>query len=403
MNERLLLVLPLPAFSVDERIFIDEQACTGLDLWLDNFPFATLACPTYDCAIPPSTTKPLDSIDAKDRLTFISLPVAYTPQSFAAHFFRTQKTLATLIDNSDYLHFAIGGFFGDWGAVAAIVANRKRLPFAVWTDRVESNVMAFQAKSMSGLRTLYYSGNALCARYLERFVIRRSSIGLFNGMDCFNAYAPFCRSPHLVNNFNYGKGTHISGDQLSLRLAHNSDRPLRFVYVGRVHKDKGVYDWIEAVASATGEFEATWFGDGPELDKARQIVQSKGLGSKIHFFGPTSHEETLRQLKDFDGFVFCHKTQESPRCLIEALACGLPIIGYETAYSKELVSGNSGGLLSSLNDINALTHSIERLISSRPLLSQLSRQASEDGKRFTSEIIFRERSNLMKTIPVKGH
>ena len=46
-----------------------------------------------------------------------------------------------MIEDADYLSFAIGGLFGDWGAVACFEAHRMKRPYAVWTDRVESRVM----------------------------------------------------------------------------------------------------------------------------------------------------------------------------------------------------------------------------------------------------------------------
>lgn len=399
MLDSLLLILPLPAYQVGNRIYIDDQACYGLDLWLENFSNVVLACPTQTCDQPPNATKPIDSISSADRLAFEGLPYAYTPVAFLACLSKTAGRLAKLIDGSKYLHFAIGGFWGDWGAVSAIVASNKRRPFAVWTDRVESGVMAFQSSTMSGPRKYYYALNARLASVLERIVIRRSSVGLFNGMDCYRAYAPFCKNPRLVANFNYAKGTHITDSELVARLAGLGDRNVKLVYVGRAHKDKGIFDWIDALSTTEGNYSATWFGDGPELEQARAIVDARQLGGKIRFAGTAPHGQILKELKQYDAFIFCHKTQESPRCLIEALACGLPILGYESDYAKELISQNSGGVLSPIHDVGALSVSLQHVLANRDRLMDLSRAAALDGKRFNSEATFRHRSDLIKRIP----
>ena len=48
-------------------------------------------------------------------------------------------------------------------------------------------------------------------------------------------------------------------------------------------------------------------------------------------------------LRTLDVFMFCHVTPESPRCLIEALMSGLPLIGYDSEYAKDLVAEHGGG------------------------------------------------------------
>jgi glycosyltransferase involved in cell wall biosynthesis len=402
MADHLLLVLPLPAFSVNGTVFFDQQACYGLELWLQNFSSLTLACPTYVCENAPADTKTLDSISERNRVTFSRLPVAYSPVTFVKRLPETARLLSALIDSANYLHFAIGGFFGDWGAIAAIIASRRNLPFAIWTDRVESNVIAFQSRSMTGIRSAYYSLLSRLTVLLERYVIRRAAVGLFNGMDCFSAYSRLCVKPHLVANFNFGKDAHISQDKLEGRLAEMSERPLRFVYVGRAHKDKGVADWIDVFADIKDDFHATWIGDGPELNDVRAMIASRRLDQRLSFQGNTPHADTLVKLKSFDAFVFCHKTPESPRCLVEALTCGLPIVGYESAYSRQLIEKNGGGLLTPINNIEALRTAIEGLLRNRERLRTLSRLAAKDGQQYNAEAVFRDRSELMKGIRIEA-
>ena len=60
--------------------------------------------------------------------------------------------------------------------------------------------------------------------------------------------------------------------------------------------------------------------------------------TQITFLGGLDHDQLLRELKARDVFVFCHKIPESPRCLIEALQCGVPIVGY-----KLLIPGSYPG------------------------------------------------------------
>lgn len=390
MQQRLLLVLPLQVHRHQSRIFIDAQAHNGLRLWLDNFRFLTLACPTVD-EPPPTGVLPIDD----PRIRFIGLPVAYLPHRFFMSLFPTARLLRKAISDSDYLHFAIGGLFGDWGAVGAIIAHCSSRPFAVWTDRVESQVVAFHAAQKKGPRKYYYSLLAELMKRYERRIVSMSVLGLFHGMDCYSAYAPFCSNPQLVHNVHLDRDSRIGVDELDARL--KSTGPIKIAYAGRAHRDKGIFDWIEVLSLAAKngvDFDAVWFGDGPELENARQEIANLGLSDRVQFQGAvTPHSALIQKLRTFDLFLFCHKTMESPRCLIEALICGLPLIGYDSPYPQDLIKEHGGGLLSPMGSISLLFESICKF---RDLKVAITHRARLDGERFDAESVFRHRSKLIK-------
>src|ERR1700730_14085129 len=199
-HERLLLVLPLRAYLAHGCISIDSQACNGLRLWLKNFEYVTLACLLEPVTQASQFTSPLDSIDGVGNLTFVGLPVAYTPARFIVNLPTILKILRTHIASANFLHFAIGGLWGDWAGVASLLASRAGLPFAVWTDRVESQVCAFKSRSKAGLRRLYTAFTARLMAHYERYIVGRCSLGLFHGMDCYRTYSAYCSNSHLVHN-----------------------------------------------------------------------------------------------------------------------------------------------------------------------------------------------------------
>jgi colanic acid/amylovoran biosynthesis glycosyltransferase len=402
-NGRILLVLPLHVYVVDDRLFTDTQACNGITLWLANFDYVTLVCPAETRATIPPATSAIDDVAGADRCTVICLPRVYLPHRFAAALPAAVKVLKAHIAAADYLHFAIGGLWGDWASVACLIAQISHRPYAVWTDRVEPRVVEFQSESKTGIRRLYTVANARILASYQRYLIRHSALGLFNGMDCYDAYAAYSSNPHVVHDVHFGADARISVDELNNRLSRSTG-PLKLVYAGRVHRDKGVLDWIEALSIAARDgvdFRATWFGAGPELDAARERIKRLGLTSKVVFPGPIDPPHLMRELRTFDAFVFCHKTPESPRCLIEALICGLPIIGYDSGYPRELIQ-NGGGMLSLIHDPHGVAHSLFA-IQDRATLSNLSRRAAIDGRQFTDESVFRHRSELMKTIRTTTH
>jgi colanic acid/amylovoran biosynthesis glycosyltransferase len=394
---RILLVLPLGLNRVGQDIFIDTQACNGLRLWLDNFDAVTLMGPEITLQVAPPDTSNSKTVVNSERLTIVPMPNSRKPHQFIANIPRISLLLRREMQSANYLHFAIGGLWGDWAAVAAIIAHRTDLKYAVWTDRVESSVERFANRSRRGIKKAYWAICSSLMERLERRVIRRSSLGLFNGTDCFNAYATLCPNPHLVFNIATGPENIISAADLFKRLS--ARKTLRIAYAGRAHIEKGIFDWIDTLSKVTFDFEAVWYGDGPEFEKARSRIASLGLSDKVKFPGSVDHKQTMKELKSSDIFLFCHKTLESPRNLIEALQCGLPLIGYGTKYSQSLIEENGGGELTPSQDVTLLSNLLNALTSDPVRINDLSQKAVADGARFTDEGVFKHRSDLMKTIP----
>jgi hypothetical protein len=105
---------------------------------------------------------------------------------------------------------------------------------------------------------------------------------------------------------------------------------------------KGPRLWVDTIekvirTASPGQprVEAKWYGDGPMIEELHDLVSKRGLSAWISFPGNVSvRSEVLDICRAANLFVFCHPTPESPRCLIEALMCGLPILGFESAYAK---------------------------------------------------------------------
>lgn len=393
-GHRLLLVLPAVAYKSGDHTYLDLQTLNGLRLWLQNFPAVTAGIIVIEGA-PKDGMGAIDEIDGAERLSIFELPLAYEPLRFFRLLPRIIGVLRKNISEAAYLHFAIGGLWGDWGSVAGLVAAAQRRRFAVWTDRVESKVIGFQANSKTGVRRWYYKFYSVLVKHYERLVIRCSTIGLFHGMDCYSAYASFCRKSFVVHDVHLEESDQISATELEQRLARTG--PIQIVYAGRAHRDKGIFDWLEVLSIAKRRelrFQAVWFGEGPEWEAAKKRVADLGLSDCVDLPGMLhERQELICRLKRSDVFVFCHLTPESPRCLVEALICGLPIIGYDSPYPRELTQNNKSGILTPTSKPELVAEALANFLSRREVLS---RAACEDGKAFTASRVFAHRSALTR-------
>ncbi|MBY6137366.1 glycosyltransferase [Nocardioides marinus] len=397
-NNRLLIYAPVPLYRVGEQLFLEDQARVGLRLWVDNFATVAAMMPVID-APPPEGWSPYAAGNI-DRVVLHPLPCAYTPLRFARCLGPTRARIAALIDEADILSFAIGGLFGDWGAVASFMAHGKGRPFAVWTDRVESAVTRLTAASGSFKTRLRKRLTAGPMWQLEKAVIRRAAVGLFHGRDTFDTYAPFCRNPKVVHDILLDRSLQITEEDFAAKQRASGQGPLQIVYAGRADDMKGPLEWLEALAQLKAggvDFRARWLGDGPMLADMRRAAEQAGIGDVVAMPGfVADREAVIAALRQAHLFVFCHKTPESPRCLIEALMSGTPIVGYDSAYARELVEGFGGGRFVANGSVAALADVISDLSHARGALLDLQRAARRDGQRFDQDSVFRDRSEILK-------
>lgn len=401
MAESLLIYAPVPLFrSADGVLMMEDQACNGLRLWAENFDRLITMHP-LDTGTPPPSWVPLDRVGPNlARIQVEALPTAWRPDQFLRALPETRRRIGALIDDADYLAFAIGGLFGDWGAVGCIEAARRNRGHAVWTDRVESAVVRQQAGQGPWRARLRARLTARPMAALERYLIRKATVGLFHGRETFDTYAPYARKAELVHDIHIAKADHIAPQDCAAKVASAGQGPLRVIYVGRADPMKGGLDWVEALIrlrAGGANVTATWLGDGSDLAEMRARIASAGLEEWVSFPGFASNRAgVLEALRAAHLLMFCHKTPESPRNLIEALTSGTPIVGYSGAYAKGLIEEHQGGVLVPLNDISALVKAVADLEQNRGRLSDLMGRAARDGAPFNDVDVFRHRSEMIR-------
>jgi glycosyltransferase involved in cell wall biosynthesis len=102
------------------------------------------------------------------------------------------------------------------------------------------------------------------------------------------------------------------------------------VWIGRVHRQKGVDDLLATLAylsKVIPDFRAVIIGKVERELKPQ--VEELGLGRFIHFAGFVSEEEKFRLFRESRVYLMPSRFEGSPRVIGEALVCNLPVVAYE--------------------------------------------------------------------------
>ncbi len=400
----MLLVLPVPFRSAGNQLLFEAQACNGLNRWADNFSHVVAAAPVMPeylaqadkTMVWQNTGEVLDK-----RIQCIPLPWAYSPVDFVRQYWRWRKVLAQEIRRCEYLQFAIGNLIGDWGSVAAMEAKKQGRLYAIHTDRVESNLMRKLVEGKSGPRAWRKTIEAAMMDRYHESIIRQCSAGLWHGQECYAAYSPWCRNNHLIHDVHTKKADAISEADLERKAGEiPGAAELRIAYAGRMTGMKAPLEWLKAIAHARdlgAAVKATWYGDGELRGPMEAEISALNLGGIVRLAGFVSDRQVLLAgLREAHLMLFTHVTPESPRCLLEALICGTPIIGYDNAFARDLTEERGGGAYVAMHDWRGLGEKVAELAGKRGEMVRMVREAAANGRRFNDEELFRERSLIIK-------
>lgn len=126
------------------------------------------------------------------------------------------------------------------------------------------------------------------------------------------------------------------------------------LFLGRIHKIKGLNLLIKTFGDLINDFEdIVLVIAGPDdgfLKSVQKQVASTGLGSKIIFTGPLYGNEKLEAYVDSDVYVLPSIYETFPLTIMEACACGIPIVTTTRCGISDIVNNNVGYSVEYNND-----------------------------------------------------
>lgn len=149
-------------------------------------------------------------------------------------------------------------------------------------------------------------------------------------------------------------------------------------FIGQMISRKNVIDILDVFDSLCRRhknLELHLLGDGDQRNALEAHTSNLACRDKIKFLG--FQKDRLKYLKQFDLFVMTSTMEGIPRCLMEAMAMGIPVAAYDIAGIDQLIKNNETGLLAELGDKEALEQNWEKLIFDSHLSENLAARARE--------------------------
>ncbi len=197
----------------------------------------------------------------------------------------------------------------------------------------------------------------------------------------------------IIKHFN--KETTVVHNMVGCEFT-NQPNPLnsnivKFVSVGTLIKLKGHDLLIKALSQLQlppETWELTIIGDGPEKDVLQKQINEIHLQDRIHLVGRKNKNEIADILRTNSVFVLPSRTENFSVAVLEALACGLPVIASICGGIRECID-EKNGLLFPVDDVDALANALQYMIEN---YDKYDRQgiAADCKNRFSPEVIAKQ-------------
>jgi glycosyltransferase involved in cell wall biosynthesis len=135
----------------------------------------------------------------------------------------------------------------------------------------------------------------------------------------------------------------------------------RFIYVGRVSKEKNLHLLASAFKKLSTKYHDVVLqivGDGPYKEEMQEILK----GYKAEFTGYRQGDDLVKLYSDADLFVFPSTTDTFGNVVLEAQACGTPVIVTDLGGPMENIVPNETGIIVKGDDENALYNGMKKLL-----------------------------------------
>ncbi len=259
-------------------------------------------------------------------------------------------------------------------------------PHIVHVDEEPYNLATFHALRLArkfGARALWFTWQNLNRRYpppfcfIERYNLHHADYGIAGSAGAAAVWREKGYIGPLTIIPQFGVDTRIFTPRPGER---DPARSFAIGYVGRLVPEKGVDLLLEAMAGMEDACRVAVLGEGPERDRLEMLARRLGLADRVSFEGnlPSLHMPSF--YRELDVLVLPSRSrpnwvEQFGRVLIEAMACGVPVIGSDCGEIPNVV--DDAGLIFPEGDTGALRQHLIRLMCEPNLWADLAQRGRE--------------------------
>lgn len=209
-----------------------------------------------------------------------------------------------------------------------------------------------------------------------------------------------------------------SGMNVAAFLQAQSDRELRASLgisesdlvvgkVARLFRLKGhefLFEAAPRIVAAVPNVKFLLVGDGIYREKFERRLTEIGLRDRFVFTGLVATEEMPRYLALMDVLVHLSLREGLPRSVVQALACGKPVVAFDVDGTREICVDGQTGFLVRAEDADGVGQTVIRLLQDKGLAAKMRNQGRElVEKRFSEARMIQQLDELYRRLAATRH
>lgn len=136
-------------------------------------------------------------------------------------------------------------------------------------------------------------------------------------------------------------------------------------YIGRLSREKGVHNLMEAIPRTLEMRPVTKFligGDGPLRGEVEEYVDTQNLKGEVNFIGWIAHDELSNYLNKLKLLVLPSYVEGLPTIMLEAMACGVPVLATPVGAIPDIIADGETGFIMEHNCPQCIAENIMRAL-----------------------------------------
>lgn len=168
------------------------------------------------------------------------------------------------------------------------------------------------------------------------------------------------------------------------------------IFVGRIVENKGIDLFIEAVKK--NKTRAIVVGNGPLAENLRRKIKNENLENQITFHGWAKNQNEIAELLNKSKILIMPSFNEGgPRVVVEALACGVPVLATNVGIVPDLLKNGRGGEIISWNP-DDIARKVSELLNSSDKYQSYSHSGPEIAKQFERNSAIRNYAEKLQNL-----
>jgi glycosyltransferase involved in cell wall biosynthesis len=236
-----------------------------------------------------------------------------------------------------------------------------------------------------------------------RFFVRRFSRRLCESVD--HLIVPTAEMAEVLRGYGIGTPSTVvptgirleefaHGDAARFRSAHGiGEAQLLLLTVSRLAIEKNIDFLLEVARILKREFDDFVFviaGEGPDAPRLGRLTRTLGLDEHVRFLGNLDRYTALVDCYSAaDVFMFASSTETQGLVLIEAMACGAPIVSTAVMGTATVLRDTHSALISE-GDVNAFAANVARLLRSPKERAAFSAAGPPDAEKWSAGALMRK-------------